>query len=57
MLMGGVPYLNQNFQSVDEAGHFFRAYALRNGFAIKIQTSHRNKDNEIYGRLYVCRLY
>ncbi|KAL8105476.1 hypothetical protein AgCh_029316 [Apium graveolens] len=54
---GGVPYLNQNFQSVDEAGHFFRAYALRNGFAIKIQASHRNKDNEIYGRLYVCRLY
>ncbi|XP_074323099.1 protein FAR1-RELATED SEQUENCE 5-like [Apium graveolens] len=34
-----------------------RAYALRNGFAIKIQASHRNKDNEIYGRLYVCRLY
>ncbi|XP_074327251.1 protein FAR1-RELATED SEQUENCE 5-like [Apium graveolens] len=33
------------------------AYALRNGFAIKIQASHRNKDNEIYGRLYVCRLY
>ncbi|XP_074337282.1 protein FAR1-RELATED SEQUENCE 5-like [Apium graveolens] len=57
MLLGGVPYLNQNFQSVDEAGHFFRAYALRNGFAIKIQASHRNKDNEIYGRLYVCRIY
>ncbi|XP_074346551.1 protein FAR1-RELATED SEQUENCE 5-like [Apium graveolens] len=53
----GVPYLNQIFQSVDEVGHFFRAYALRNGFAIKIQVSHRNKDNEIYGRLYVCRLY
>ncbi|XP_074322918.1 protein FAR1-RELATED SEQUENCE 5-like [Apium graveolens] len=28
-----------------------------NLFAIKIQASHRNKDNEIYGRLYVCRLY
>ncbi|XP_074337234.1 protein FAR1-RELATED SEQUENCE 5-like [Apium graveolens] len=53
----GVPYLNQFFQSVDEAGHFFRAYVLRNGFATKIQASHRNKDNEIYGRLYVCRLY
>ncbi|XP_074358149.1 protein FAR1-RELATED SEQUENCE 5-like [Apium graveolens] len=34
-----------------------KAYALRNEFAIKIQASHRNKDNEIYGRLYVCRLY
>ncbi|XP_074352010.1 protein FAR1-RELATED SEQUENCE 5-like [Apium graveolens] len=57
MLMRGVPYLNQIFQSVDKAGHFFRAYALQNEFAIKIQASHRNKDNEIYGRLYVCRLY
>ncbi|XP_074377348.1 protein FAR1-RELATED SEQUENCE 5-like [Apium graveolens] len=54
---GRSSYLNQFFQSVDEAGHFFRAYALRNRFAIKIQVSHRNKDNEVYGRLYVCRLY
>ncbi|KAL8109072.1 hypothetical protein AgCh_025242 [Apium graveolens] len=53
---GGVPYMNQIFQSLDEAGHFFRAYALRNGFVIKIQATHRNKENEIYGRLHVCRL-
>ncbi|KAL8087896.1 hypothetical protein AgCh_037874 [Apium graveolens] len=53
---GGVPYMNQIFQSLDKAGHFFRAYALINGFAIKIQATHRNKENEIYGRLYVCRL-
>ncbi|XP_074323834.1 protein FAR1-RELATED SEQUENCE 5-like [Apium graveolens] len=53
---GGVPYMNQFFQNLDEAGHFFRAYALINGFAIKIQATHHNKKNDIYGRLYVCRL-
>ncbi|KAL8109234.1 hypothetical protein AgCh_025362 [Apium graveolens] len=52
----GVPYMNHFFQILDEAGHFFWAYALRNGLVIKIQATHRNKENEIYGRLYVCRL-
>ncbi|XP_074356872.1 protein FAR1-RELATED SEQUENCE 5-like [Apium graveolens] len=54
---GGSSIFESNFSKCDEAGHFFRAYALRNGFAIKIQAIHRNKDNEIYGRLYICRLY
>ncbi|KAK1385381.1 hypothetical protein POM88_023116 [Heracleum sosnowskyi] len=53
----GVPYMNQLFHTLEDACNFFRAYALKNGFAIKIQSNQRRtKSNEIYARLYVCRL-
>ena len=52
-----VPYLNQKFDTLDAADRFIRAYALRSGFAIKIQqTQKRAKVDEIYARMFVCRL-
>lgn len=52
----GVPYLNQLISTLEDAKNLFRAYALNNGFSIKIQSTHkRSKSNEIYARLYVCR--
>ncbi|XP_074376745.1 protein FAR1-RELATED SEQUENCE 5-like [Apium graveolens] len=33
-----------------------RAYALKNGFAIKIQNTQRRVDKTIYARTYVCNL-
>ena len=52
-----VPYVNQKFENLESAESLFRAYALRNGFGIKIQvTQKRAKVDEIYARRYVCRL-
>nr|XP_017229027.1 PREDICTED: protein FAR1-RELATED SEQUENCE 5-like [Daucus carota subsp. sativus] len=52
-----VPYLNQRFDSLDDADRFIRSYALKNGFAVKIQqTKKRAKVDEIYARMFVCRL-
>ncbi|XP_074337487.1 protein FAR1-RELATED SEQUENCE 5-like [Apium graveolens] len=53
----GVSYMNQLFQILDETDNSFRAYTLRNGFAIKIQATHqRNQEKDLYGRLYVYKL-
>ena len=52
-----IPHLNQQFPNLQAGENMFRAYALKNGFAIKIQnTQKRAKDKSIYGRLYVCNL-
>ncbi|WOG87868.1 hypothetical protein DCAR_0207100 [Daucus carota subsp. sativus] len=52
-----VPYLNQRFDNLDGADRFIRSYALKNGFAVKIQqTKKRAKVDEIYARMFVCRL-
>ena len=52
-----IPYLNQKFPSLQAGENLFRAYALKHGFAIKIQnTQKRVKDKSIYCRMYVCNL-
>ena len=53
-----VPYLHQRFDSLEAAENLFRAYALKNGFAIKVQESQKRVGNkEIYARLFVCNLF
>lgn len=52
-----VPCMNQLFQILDDAGKFFRVYALKSGFSTKIQLNQmRVKKNGIYARTYVCRI-
>ena len=50
-----IPYLNQKFPNLQAGENLFRVYALKHGFAIKIQNiQKRVKDKSIYGRMYVC---
>ena len=52
-----MPYLNQTFPNLQAAENLFRAYALKHGFAIKIQTTQKRvKDKSICARMYVCNL-
>ncbi|XP_074346426.1 protein FAR1-RELATED SEQUENCE 5-like [Apium graveolens] len=51
-----IPFLSQNFPNLVAAKNIIRAYALKNGFAIKIQNTQRRVDKTIYARTYVCNL-
>ncbi|XP_074342875.1 protein FAR1-RELATED SEQUENCE 5-like [Apium graveolens] len=51
-----IPFLSQNFPNLVAAENVIRAYALKNGFAIKIQNTQRRVDKTIYARTYVCNL-
>ncbi|KAL8126913.1 hypothetical protein AgCh_014003 [Apium graveolens] len=51
-----IPFLSQNFPNLVAAENIIRAYALKNGFAIKIQNTQRRVDKIIYARTYVCNL-
>ncbi|KAL8109782.1 hypothetical protein AgCh_025756 [Apium graveolens] len=51
-----IPFLSQNFPNLVAAENVIRAYALKNGFAIKIQNTQRRVDKTIYVRTYVCNL-
>ncbi|XP_074327058.1 protein FAR1-RELATED SEQUENCE 5-like [Apium graveolens] len=51
-----IPFLSQNFPNLVAAENVIRVYALKNGFAIKIQNTQRRVDKTIYARTYVCNL-
>ncbi|XP_074366584.1 protein FAR1-RELATED SEQUENCE 5-like [Apium graveolens] len=51
-----IPFLSQNFPNLVAAENVIRAYALKNGFVIKIENTQRRVDKPIYARTYFCNL-
>ena len=51
-----VPYVGQLFSRLEEAENFYRSYAQKNGFEIRIATSHKHvRSDEYSSRLFVCK--
>jgi len=49
-----VPKVGMTFESVDELKKFYKQHAIRSGFGVRIRTSKKDDDNQLYYAKLVC---
>jgi len=52
--LGLVPKVGMTFESVDELKKVYKQHAIRSGFGVRIRTSKKDDDNQLYYVKLVC---
>ncbi|KAM2667987.1 hypothetical protein EV2_019613 [Malus domestica] len=49
-----VPVLGMEFETEEDAFEFYNAYAYTVGFSVRKSKAHKNEDDKLMDRLFVC---